>query len=90
MNVECRANNEQRRIAGAAMPDDKDEREVTTVTVYRDIVTQLKLIADHHDVNILFVSSEVAPFAKTGGLGDVCGVYRASAVEVRNRAGDAP
>ena len=24
------------------------------------------------DVNILFVSSEVAPFAKTGGLGDVC------------------
>jgi starch synthase len=26
-----------------------------------------------HDVNVLFVSAEVAPFAKTGGLGDVAG-----------------
>jgi len=24
-------------------------------------------------LNILFASSEVAPFAKTGGLADVCG-----------------
>ena len=26
-----------------------------------------------HPFNIVFVSSEVAPYSKTGGLGDVCG-----------------
>lgn len=32
-------------------------------------------------MKVLFVTSEAAPFAKTGGLGDVCGALPAALAE---------
>ena len=34
---------------------------------------QAEVVATDDPINIVFVSSEVAPWAKTGGLGDVAG-----------------